>query len=164
MEGENMPKSNLTTLCYIEKDGRYLMMHRVKKAHDINKDKWVGIGGHFEGDESPEECLLREAREETGLTLTEYKQRGIITFMSDRWQTEYMFLYTASAYEGEIGECNEGTLEWIDKEKVYELPLWEGDKIFFRLLEEQRPHFSLKLRYVGESLVEAVLDGKNILE
>ena len=164
MEGENMPKSNLTTLCYIEKDGRYLMMHRVKKAHDINKDKWVGIGGHFEADESPEECLLREAREETGLTLTEYKQRGIITFMSDRWQTEYMFLYTASAYEGEIGECNEGTLEWIDKEKVYELPLWEGDKIFFRLLEEQRPHFSLKLRYVGEVLVEAVLDGKNILE
>ena len=159
-----MPKSNLTTLCYIEKDGRYLMMHRVKKAHDINKDKWVGIGGHFEADESPEECLLREVREETGLTLTEYKQRGIITFMSDRWQTEYMFLYTASAYEGEIGECNEGTLEWIDKEKVYELPLWEGDKIFFRLLEEQRPHFSLKLRYVGEALVEAVLDGKNILE
>ncbi|SEA03735.1 NUDIX hydrolase [Selenomonas ruminantium] len=159
-----MPKSNLTTLCYIEKDGRYLMMHRVKKAHDINKDKWVGIGGHFEADESPEECLLREAREETGLTLTEYKQRGIITFMSDRWQTEYMFLYTASAYEGEIGECNEGTLEWIDKEKVYDLPLWEGDKIFFRLLEEQRPHFSLKLRYVGEALVEAVLDGKNILE
>ncbi|SFW28000.1 NUDIX hydrolase [Selenomonas ruminantium] len=159
-----MPKSNLTTLCYIEKDGRYLMMHRVKKAHDINKDKWVGIGGHFEADESPEECLLREAREETGLTLTEYKQRGIITFMSDKWQTEYMFLYTASAYEGEIGECNEGTLEWIDKEKVYELPLWEGDKIFFRLLEEQRPHFSLKLRYVGEALVEAVLDGKNILE
>ena len=159
-----MPKSNLTTLCYIEKDGRYLMMHRVKKAHDINKDKWVGIGGHFEADESPEECLLREVREETGLTLTEYKQRGIITFMSDRWQTEYMFLYTASAYEGEIGECNEGTLEWIDKEKVYDLPLWEGDKIFFRLLEEQRPHFSLKLRYVGEALVEAVLDGKNILE
>ncbi|SFA98074.1 NUDIX hydrolase [Selenomonas ruminantium] len=159
-----MPKSNLTTLCYIEKDGRYLMMHRVKKAHDINKDKWVGIGGHFEADESPEECLLREAREETGLNLTEYKQRGIITFMSDRWQTEYMFLYTASAYEGEIGECNEGTLEWIDKEKVYELPLWEGDKIFFRLLEEQRPHFSLKLRYVGEALVEAVLDGKSILE
>ncbi|MBE6086209.1 MAG: 8-oxo-dGTP diphosphatase [Selenomonas ruminantium] len=159
-----MPKSNLTTLCYIERDGKYLMMHRVKKEHDINKDKWVGIGGHFEADESPEECLLREAKEETGLTLTDYKQRGIITFMSDRWQTEYMFLYTASAYEGEIGECNEGTLEWIDKEKVYELPLWEGDKIFFRLLEEQRPHFSLKLRYVGEALVEAVLDGKNILE
>ena len=159
-----MPKSNLTTLCYIEHDGKYLMMHRVKKEHDINKDKWVGIGGHFEADESPEECLLREAREETGLTLTEYKQRGIITFMSDKWQTEYMFLYTASAYEGEIGECNEGTLEWIDKEKVYDLPLWEGDKIFFRLLEEQRPHFSLKLRYVGEALVEAVLDGKNILE
>lgn len=159
-----MPKSNLTTLCYIEHEGKYLMMHRVKKEHDINKDKWVGIGGHFEADESPEECLLREAKEETGLTLTEYKPRGIITFMSDKWQTEYMFLYTATGYEGEIGACNEGVLEWIDKAKVYDLPLWEGDKIFFRLMEENRPHFSLKLRYVGEELVEAVLDGKNILQ
>ena len=157
-----MPKSNLTTLCYIERDGKYLMMHRVKKEHDINKDKWVGIGGHFEADESPEECLLREAREETGLLLTNYRQRGIITFISDRWQTEYMFLYTATAYEGTIGECNEGTLEWIEKEKVCDLPLWEGDKIFFRLMEEERPHFSLKLRYEGETLVEAVLDGKDI--
>ena len=158
-----MPKSNLTTLCYIERDGKYLMMHRVKKEHDINKDKWVGIGGHFEADESPEECLLREAREETGLLLTNYRQRGIITFISDRWQTEYMFLYTATAYEGTIGECNEGTLEWIEKEKVCDLPLWEGDKIFFRLMEEERPHFSLKLRYEGENLAEAVLDGENIL-
>ncbi len=158
-----MPKSNLTTLCYIERDGKYLMMHRVKKENDINKDKWVGIGGHFEVDESPEECLLREAREETGLLLTKYRQRGIITFISDRWQTEYMFLYTATEYAGTIGECNEGTLEWIEKEKVYDLPLWEGDKIFFRLMEEERPHFSLKLRYEGEKLSEAVLDGENIL-
>ena len=158
-----MPKSNLTTLCYIERDNKYLMMHRVKKEHDINKDKWVGIGGHFEPDESPEECLLREAKEETGLTLTDYRQRGIITFISDKWQTEYMFLYTATGYEGKIGECNEGTLEWIDKEKVYDLPIWEGDKIFFRLMAEERPHFSLKLRYAGEELVEAVLDGKDIL-
>ena len=157
-----MPKSNLTTLCYIEKDGQYLMMHRVKKENDINKDKWVGIGGHFEADESPEECLLREAKEETGLTLTQYRQRGIITFISDRWQTEYMFLYTATEYEGEIGECNEGTLEWIDKNAVYDLPLWEGDKIFFRLLAEKKPHFSLKLRYVGDELAEAVLDGKTL--
>ena len=157
-----MPKSNLTTLCYIEQDGKYLMMHRVKKKQDINKDKWVGIGGHYEADESPEECLLREAREETGLTLTDYTLRGIITFISDRWQTEYMFLYTATAYEGQIGTCNEGTLEWIDKNKVYDLPLWAGDKIFFRLLEEDKPHFSLKLRYEGETLVEAVLDGKNM--
>ena len=158
-----MSKSNLTTLCYIERDGKYLMMHRVKKENDINKDKWVGIGGHFEADESPEECLLREAKEETGLVLTEYRQRGIITFISDRWQTEYMFLYTATEYEGEIGECDEGTLEWIEKDNVYGLPLWEGDKIFFRLMEEDRPHFSLKLRYEGEKLVEAVLDGVNIL-
>ena len=158
-----MSKSNLTTLCYIERDGKYLMMHRVKKENDINRDKWVGIGGHFEADESPEECLLREAKEETGLVLTEYRQRGIITFISDRWQTEYMFLYTATEYEGEIGECDEGTLEWIEKDNVYGLPLWEGDKIFFRLMEEDRPHFSLKLRYEGEKLVEAVLDGVNIL-
>lgn len=157
-----MPKSNLTTLCYIEKDGKYLMMHRVKKEHDINKDKWVGIGGHFEADESPEECLLREAREETGLELTEYRQRGIITFISDRWQTEYMFLYTATGYKGKLADCNEGVLEWIDKEKVYDLPLWEGDKLFFRLLAAEQPHFSLKLRYVGETLAEAVLDGKAI--
>lgn len=157
-----MPKSNLTTLCYLEKDGKYLMMHRVKKEHDINKDKWVGIGGHFEADESPEECLLREAREETGLTLANYKLRGIVTFISDRWQTEYMFLYTATEWEGQITECNEGTLEWIEKSKVYDLPLWEGDKIFFRLLEEGRPYFSLKLRYVGEELVEKVLDGKTL--
>ena len=113
--GGFMSKSNLTTLCYIEKDSKYLMMHRVKKEHDINKDKWVGIGGHFEADESPEECLLREAQEETGLTLTDYRQRGIITFISDRWQTEYMFLYTAAGFEGSITDCNEGVLEWIDK-------------------------------------------------
>ena len=155
-----MPKSNLTTLCYLEKDGKYLMMHRVKKERDINKDKWVGIGGHFEADESPEECLLREAREETGLTLANYKLRGLVTFISDRWQTEYMFLYTATEWEGQLADCNEGTLEWIEKRKVYGLPLWEGDKIFFRLMEENHPYFSLKLRYVGEDLVEKVLDGK----
>ncbi len=161
---EHMPESNLTTLCYIEKDGKYLMMHRIKKENDINRDKWVGIGGHFERDESPEECLLREAQEETGLALTKYRQRGIITFISDKWQTEYMFLYTANEYEGSITECGEGTLEWIGMKDVYKLPIWEGDKIFFRLLEENHPHFSLKLRYEGEALVEAVLDGKNILK
>ncbi|MCR5758394.1 MAG: 8-oxo-dGTP diphosphatase [Selenomonas sp.] len=159
-----MPKSNLTTLCYIEQDGKYLMMHRIKKQQDINKDKWVGVGGHFEADESPDECLLRETREETGLRLTHYRQRGIITFISDKWQTEYMFLYTADGYEGQLGSCNEGTLEWIDREKVCDLPIWEGDKIFFRLLAENHPHFSLKLRYVGDSLVEAVLDGKDLLQ
>ena len=157
-----MAKSNQTTLCYIERDGQYLMMHRVKKEHDINKDKWVGIGGHFEQDESPEECLLRETREETGLTLTDYRLRGVITFISDKWQTEYMFLYTATGYEGEIGDCNEGTLEWIDRTDVYDLPIWAGDRIFFRLLEWRQDFFSLKLRYVGEQLTEVMLDGLSI--
>ncbi|MDE7352849.1 MAG: 8-oxo-dGTP diphosphatase [Acetatifactor sp.] len=156
-------KSNLTTLCYIEKDDSYLMMHRVKKKKDINKDMWVGVGGHFEGDETPEECLLREAREETGLTLTSWRLRGIITFITDVQQTEYMFLYTADGYEGEMTECNEGVLEWVPKAEVYSLPIWEGDEIFFRLLEEGRDFFSLKLRYVGSSLVEAALDGKKIV-
>lgn len=155
-------KSNLTTLCYIEKENRYLMMHRVKKEHDINKDKWIGVGGHFEPDESPEECLLREVKEETGLTLTSYRLRGIITFMSDQWQTEYMFLYTAEGFTGTLTECVEGTLEWVEKSKIQELPIWEGDKIFFSLMEEQRPCFSLKLRYTGDCLVEAVLDGEEL--
>ena len=154
---------SLTTLCYIEKDGKYLMMHRVKKKNDINQEKWIGIGGHFEPDESPEECLLREAMEETGLKLTSYRFRGLVTFISDRWQTEYMCLYTADDYEGALTDCNEGDLVWIPKEEVMNLNLWEGDKIFFRLLNENAPFFSLKLRYEGETLVEAVLDGKSIL-
>ena len=158
-----MSKTSLTTLCYIEKDGNYLMMHRIKKKNDVNQEKWVGIGGHFEADESPEECLLREAKEETGLTLTSYRFRGLVTFISDKWQTEYMCLYTADGYEGELGECNEGELVWVPKEDVMNLNLWEGDKIFFRLLNEDVPFFSLKLRYEGETLAEAVLDGKDLL-
>lgn len=158
-----MNDMSLTTLCYIEQDGKYLMMHRIKKKNDINQEKWIGIGGHFEPNESPEECLLREAKEETGLTLTSYQFRGLVTFISDRWQTEYMCLYTADGYEGTITECNEGELVWVDKEEVMNLNLWEGDKIFFRLLNEGRPFFSLKLRYEGETLVEAILDGENIL-
>ena len=156
-------KTNLTTLCYIEQDGKYLMMHRVKKAHDINHDKWIGVGGHFEPDETPEECLLREVREETGLVLDSFRLRGIITFMSDKWQTEYMFLYTADAFHGELvgrDGCREGTLEWVAKDAVYELPIWEGDKIFFRLMEQREAMFSLKLRYVGDTLVEKALDGR----
>lgn len=153
-------KSNLTTLCYIEKEGKYLMMHRVKKENDINKDKWVGIGGHFETDESPEECLLREAEEETGLTLLSWQLRGIVTFICDRQKTEYMFLYTADKFSGKLVECREGDLEWVLKSQVYKLPIWEGDKIFFRLLEEGHPFFSLKLKYEGDLLVQACLDGK----
>lgn len=155
-------KHSCTTLCYIEREDSYLMMHRVKKEKDINKDKWVGVGGHFEEGESPEECLLREVREETGLTLTSFRLRGIVTFSTDVYPTEYMFLYTADAYTGEIGECNEGNLEWVKKSAVYDLPIWEGDKVFFRLLEEEVPVFSLKLRYEGDKLVETVLNGVTI--
>ena len=137
---------NLTTLCYLERGGEYLMLHRICKKNDINRDKWIGIGGHFEGIESPEECLLREAREETGLTLTSYRFRGLVTFIPDEKTSEYMCLYTADGWEGEIGSLN----------------LWEGDKIFMKLLKEEKPFFSLKLRYEGDLLKEAVLDGKEI--
>ena len=154
---------NLTTLCYIEKEDAYLMLHRVSKKNDINKDKWIGIGGHFQLNESPEDCLLREAKEETGLTLTSYRFRGIVTFITDGLEeAEYMHLYTADGYEGEMIDCDEGTLEWVPKNKVNELNLWEGDKIFFQLLNEDAPFFSLKLVYKGDKLVEAVLDGKRI--
>lgn len=153
--------SVLTTLCYIDNGDSYLMMHRVKKENDVNKDKWVGVGGHFEENESPEECLCREVYEETGLRLLSWSFRGIVTFISDKWQTEYMCLYTANEWEGSICECDEGELEWVKKKDVYSLPIWEGDKIFFKLLEETTEFFSLKLRYEGEELVEAVLNGKN---
>lgn len=151
-----------TTLCYIEKGDSYLLLHRISKKNDINKDKWIGVGGKFEDRESPEDCLLRETREETGLTLTSYRLRGIITFISNEQPAEYMFLYTADGYEGEIGVCDEGTLEWVKKKEMYHLNLWEGDKIFLKLLEEERPFFSLKLTYEGDHLLEAVLDGKRL--
>ena len=156
-------RSNLTTLCYIEKEGSYLMLHRVKKEKDINKDKWIGVGGHFEAGESPEECLLREVREETGLTLTSWKLRGVITFSTDTCPTEYMFLYTADGYTGKLAECDEGTLEWVKKSAVCDLPIWEGDKIFFRLLEEGAEFFSLKLTYIGDLLAEAALNGQSMM-
>lgn len=156
-------RSNLTTLCYIESGDKYLMLHRVKKENDVNKDKWIGVGGHFEKNESPEECLLREVKEETGLTLTSWRLRGIITFIYDVYDMEYMFLYTADGYEGALADCDEGTLEWVEKSRVCGLPVWEGDKIFFRLLEAERDFFSLKLRYEADgSLAEAVLDGKTL--
>ena len=150
-----------STLCYIEKDGRYLMLHRVKKENDCNKDKWIGVGGKFEDGESPEECMLREVYEETGLTLTSYSFRGIVTFVSDRWETEYMHLFTADGFEGEpkkSEDCDEGNLEWVDIDKIPTLPLWEGDLIFLDLLAKNTPFFSLKLRYEGERLVESRLE------
>ena len=142
-----------TTLCYIEKDDSYLMLHRVKKVNDENQDKWIGVGGKLEEGESPEECLLREVKEETGLTLTKYQYRGLVTFVSNQWGTQYMHLFTATEYEGEIKECNEGDLEWVPKTEIEHLNLWEGDKIFFRLLDENANFFSLKLCYKGDKLV-----------
>lgn len=148
-----------TTLCYLERDGQYLMLHRVKKENDANQDKWIGVGGKFEDRESPEDCLLREVREETGLTLTSYRYRGIITFVSDRWETEYMHLFTADAWEGTLLNCDEGELVWVDQSRILSLPIWEGDKLFFRLLAQDIPFFSLKLIYQGEHLTHAVLNG-----
>ena len=149
---------NFTTLCYIEKENKYLMLHRTSKKKDGNKDKWIGVGGHFEKGESPEECLLREVKEETGLELTSYQFRGIVTFISDEWPDEYMCLYTADRYTGDIGNCDEGELVWAEKGKIMDLNIWEGDKIFLKLLTENQPFFSLKLEYKGDKLVNTVLN------
>lgn len=143
-----------TTLCYIEKDNKYLMLHRVKKENDLNKDKWVGIGGKFEENETPDECMLREAYEETGLKLTNYRLRGVVTFLSDEYEGEYMYLYTATEYEGNLIECNEGNLEWVPIDEVCKLPIWEGDKLFFDELIRDEGFFTMKLRYEGDKLVE----------
>jgi 8-oxo-dGTP diphosphatase len=156
---KNMAK--LSTLCYIEKDGKYLMLHRTVKKNDVNKDKWIGVGGHFEQDESPEECLLREVKEETGYTLTSYQYRGLVTFVSGNGVTEYMSLFTADGFEGTPIPCDEGELQWVDKKDIEKLNIWEGDKIFFRLLKESREFFSLKLVYNGgDQLISAALNGK----
>ncbi len=152
-----------STLCYIERDRQYLMLHRIKKENDLNHDKWIGVGGRFEKDESPEECLLREVREETGLTLDRWRFRGVITFISNEWETEYMYLFTADRYHGEMIECDEGVLEWVDQEKIAQLPLWEGDKIFFRLLAQDEPPFLMTLQYEGDKLVFASLNGEQLV-
>ena len=165
MEKERTDMTKLSTLCYIEKDNQYLMLHRTVKENDVNKDKWIGVGGHFEQDESPEECLLREVKEETGYTLTSYRFRGIVTFVSGTGVTEYMSLFTADAFTGEPIPCDEGELEWVDKAQIQNLNIWEGDKIFFRLMEEDRPFFSLKLVYDGEDrLVYTSLNGGPVQE
>ena len=152
-----------TTLCYITRGDEVLMLHRVKKEKDINKDKWIGIGGKFLEGESPDECLLREAKEETGLTLTRWRCRGIVTFLTeDPQQGEYMYLFTADAFEGEEKPCDEGDLQWVSRAFLHTLPKWEGDDIFLRLLWEDAPFFLLKLRYNGSALEEAVLDGRRL--
>ena len=155
-----------STLCYVERRGEdgepeVLLLHRVKKKNDLNHDKWIGIGGKFEEGESPEDCLLREATEETGLTLKKWRYRGIVTFISDQWgETEFMHLFTADEFEGELKECDEGNLEWVAKGRMRSFPTWEGDRIFLDLLDQEAPFFSLKLRYEGDRLMEAALDGK----
>lgn len=152
-----------TTLCYITRGDEVLMLHRVKKKNDLNHDKWIGIGGKFEGDESPDECLLREALEETGLTLTAWRCRGIVTFLTNEaYEGEYMYLFTADGFDGTLKECDEGDLQWVSREFLDALPKWEGDKIFLDLLWQDAPFFLLKLRYDGDRLAEAVLDGKKI--
>ena len=151
-----------STLCYIVKDGKVLMLHRVKKKNDINHDKWIGIGGKFEPEEAPEECILREAKEETGLTLTSWRCRGVVTFLQEGGEGEYMYLFTADDFTGELIECDEGDLQWVSLEFLDALPKWEGDQIFLDLLWQNAPFFLLTLRYQGDRLVEAVLDGKKI--
>lgn len=154
-----------STLCYLERGDAYLMLHRIKKKQDINHDKWIGVGGKFEEEESPEDCVIRETREETGLILTDYRYRGLVTFVSDQAPTEYMHLFTATGWTGTpiSGDaCTEGELAWISKQDLLSLPLWEGDKIFLKLLEQDVPFFSLKLEYQGEILISAILNGKRI--
>lgn len=142
-----------TTLCYIENDGKYLMIHRVKKKNDMNHDKWIGVGGKFEAGESPYDCALREIREECGIAPENLKYRGIVTFVSDEYGTEYMHLFTANGYEGEVNyDCDEGELVWLPKPDIRKLPLWEGDHIFLDLIESDAPFFSLKLEYTGDKL------------
>ena len=151
-----------TTLCYVTRGDEVLMMHRIKKKNDLNQDKWVGIGGKFEEGESPDACLLREAMEETGLTLTSWRCHGVVTFLSDRWPGEHMYLFTADGFEGQLKECDEGELKWVKREFLDSLPKWEGDKIFLDLLWQDAPFFLLTLRYEGDTLAEAILDGKKL--
>ena len=158
---EKRPMLN-TTLCYVTRGNDVLMLHRVKKKNDINHDKWIGIGGKFEPEESPEECLLREAKEETGLTLTRWQCRGVVTFLNDTCEGEYMYLFTADAFEGGLTDCPEGDLRWVSREFLNGLPKWEGDQIFLDLLWQDAPFFLLTLRYHGDELIEAILDGKKI--
>ena len=151
-----------TTLCYLERGDEYLMLHRVKKEHDENGGKWIGIGGKFLPDESPEDCLIREVREETGLSLGSWRYRGIITFVNTVCETELMHLFTSDDFSGTVTDCDEGVLEWIKRSRLYELTLWEGDRIFLRLLDTDEPFFSLKLCYDGDRLLSAYLNGKRM--
>ena len=143
-----------SSICYIEKEEKYLMLHRTKKEKDINKEKWIGVGGKFEDKESPEDCIIREVKEETGLTLNSCKLRCIVTYVSKNWDTEYMYVFTSDDFSGELIECNERDLEWVDKKKIFELNLWEGDKIFLSKLQKDNTFFTMKFNYDGDKLLE----------
>ena len=163
--GREMMRMRNTTLCYIHNDrGQTLLLHRVKKENDLNRDKWIGVGGGFEDKESPQECLVREVLEETGLTLTSYRYRGIVTFVSDEWETEYMHLFTADGFTGELIRCDEGDLEWVDDDRVLSLPTWEGDRLFLERLWQDTPFFSMKLQYAGDTLVYAAVDDEILVD
>ena len=151
-----------TTLCYVQKDNNYLMLHRIKKEEDVNEGKWIGIGGRIEEGETPEQCLVREAKEETGLLLTSYQYRGIVHFRSEDYEDEEMHLFTADAFEGELTECNEGVLKWVDRDKLYDLPMWEGDKLFLGLIRSEAKFFDLTLQYKKDKLVSATLNGEKV--
>lgn len=150
----------ITTLCYLEKEDQYLMLHRTVKKNDVNKDKWIGVGGHMEAGESPEDCVYREVLEETGLKMNSYQFRALVTFVSDVYETEYMCLFTSKDFEGEMTACDEGELEWVKKNEINQLNLWEGDKVMFQLLDTRDTFFSLKLIYQGSKLVEVNVDGE----
>ena len=152
-----------TSLCYLERDGKYLVLHRTKKENDENQDKWIGVGGKFEPGETPDQCALREVKEETGLTMTDFALRGLIVFVSDVWGTEYMYLYTATKWRGRLIDCDEGELVWLDKKALFEKNLWEGDRLVLKALDERTEFFMMKLRYEGEKLVE-VVDSKGVSE
>ena len=150
-----------TTLCYIESEGRVLLFYRTRKKKDPNQGKWIGVGGHIEKGETPEMCVLREVWEETGLHLLDVRARGIVHFRSDVQPDEDMYLFTAEKFTGTLRDCEEGELAWVEKEKMFSLPMWAGDRVFLQLIQEDRDAFTCTLNYCGETLTSAQVDGRD---